>query len=195
MLTFDNDELYIMMLIVRGKDNSGCKSEDIIIRRVVKNKYQCDSYLNELKAIGDSLVGLKYNIYITYNPRCMFKAYQYLKKVFANIDFYSLKGDEGHLKKLKKLDMEWVSSLQREGSCLRRNYYLIDLDDTNKLKEVRDFIFDKIGEELVIPTRNGWHFLVKPFDVRVFYDWKRETDINVELKQDAMLQIYYGGME
>jgi hypothetical protein len=200
ILVFGDNRIYTMLLIVRGKDNYGLKSEDLMIPRALYKEKHIEKYFKELKAIGDAY-NKKYNIYIGYNPRNLLKAYNTLKELITKWDYELINNNQNinTLNHLKKIDKLFYRCLQKKGNHFSKDYFLIDLDtvDTAMVAVLEDWIkILKIEICYKTRTRNGYHFLVKKFDTRLFEDLKLNCGTYLdELKTDAMLQVYFSSEE
>ena len=197
VLKFDNDrQVYLMILIPRSKDNKIVQSQETMHThvRTIKKLDDFDNCFIELDMIGESL-NLRYNIYLTVNPRDTIKAYHAMKKKFVEWDYHLINGDQDSIRAIKKLDREWQTCLQLETSKSQCNYFLIDIDSKeinciNNIKNIlKSITQNKIEYEN--ETRNGYHLLVKPFDSREFIEYVCAQKYPVELLKDRLIQIYH----
>lgn len=203
VLKFDSpDQVYLMLLIPRSKDNHIVQSQETMhtFVRTLKKVEDFDIAAEELKTIGNKM-NLKYNLYVNVNPRSVMKAYYTLKKKFAEWDYHLVNGDQDSVRTIKKLDREWQTCLQMETSKSKCNYFLFDVDSKEKihLDCFRAFLNQtnvKVKEEFIIETRNGYHLLVKPFNCKLFYDYIKDLkDAGIvrpiELLKDRLIQFYH----
>jgi len=108
-------------------------------------------------------------------------------------------------KKIKNIESEWFSCLHKAES--KKTYYLIDLDDKSKIKEVEDF-FNNINKyqkkynmvyrediskneiKLKQETVNGYHLLINPFNVWLFMRFIKDNKIDAEVKKNELLFLW-----
>ena len=198
LITFDDNEIYTMVLLMRSKDNKNFEIEPLksntALRRIVSKESHIDKYFEELKVIGDSK-NLNYNIYINFNPRDLLKSYLKLKHYMLELDRQLFHGDLKCLNKLKRINVTWFSCLNKKGTHKgRKRHFMIDLD-SRKLKDYNStklFIeTNKLELNYEHKSRNGYHLLVSPFDMRLFAEFKKTCGFDIEIKTDNILQIYY----
>ena len=190
------DEVMVMLAIARKKYNEKLKSEQIIFREVV-DKENWRRKFNKLKTLVHHYPSEArpedYTIYLTYNPRSVVKAWILLKQRMIDWESQALFSSNlsDMYKHLKKFDREFISCLQKPEARSRKWHFLIDVDDLDKLDEVRKQI-DELNLEVKHEeqTKNGLHILVKPFNL---LDWKPID--GVEIKRDGVFHIYHVGGE
>lgn len=180
------DWFYMIQIMTRTKD-TGEKPKHIRTMFVESREY--------LMSHKDMIVGLcemfNARAYISVNPSsyktCAMKMLKELVDVIENENY----------KGILSLP-ETVAGKYTCGGALKR--WVVDLDDI-KTDEEREpfirFILNEYnegkgkanGEIQVIPTVNGSHLLVTPFDVR---DFKKKWP-NIEIHKDNPTVLYYGG--
>ena len=129
--------------------------------------------------------------YISVNPssykKCAIKMFKDLADVVEN----------GNYKGILSLPETVAGKYNADGADKR---WIVDLDGIKDLDEIRPYIYfimneynegrgKTSGEITVVPTVNGSHLLVSPFDVREFK--KKWPDI--EIHKDNPTVLYYGG--
>ena len=132
--------------------------------------------------------------YIATNPSsykvCAIKAFKELADIV----------DNGNYKALLSLPETCAGKYSVPGGSGINKRWVVDLDNIKDDKEIQpyiDFIMNEYnegrgkpnGEIIVVPTPNGSHLLVTPFDVRNFK--KRWPDIDIH--KDNPTVLYYGG--
>ena len=180
------DWFYMIQIMTRTKD-TGEKPKHIRTMFVESREY--------LMSHKDMIVGLcemfNARAYISVNPSsyktCAMKMLKELVDVIENENY----------KGILSLP-ETVAGKYTCGGSLKR--WVVDLDDI-KTDEEREpfirFILNEYnegkgkanGEIQVIPTVNGSHLLVTPFDVREF----KKRWPNIEIHKDNPTVLYYGG--
>ena len=180
------DWFYMIQIMTRTKD-TGEKPKHIRTMFVESREY--------LMSHKDMIVGLcemfNARAYISVNPSsyktCAMKMLKELVDVIENENY----------KGILSLP-ETVAGKYTCGGALKR--WVVDLDDIKTDEEMEPFIRFILneynegngkanGEIQVIPTVNGSHLLVTPFDVR---DFKKKWP-NIEIHKDNPTVLYYGG--
>ena len=180
------DWFYMVQIMTRTKD-TGEKPKHVRTLFVESREY--------LMSHKDMIVGLcemfNARAYISVNPSsyktCAMKMLKELVDVIENENY----------KGILSLP-ETVAGKYTCGGALKR--WVVDLDDI-KTDEEREpfirFILNEYnegkgkanGEIQVVPTVNGSHLLVTPFDVREF----KKRWPNIEIHKDNPTVLYYGG--
>jgi len=186
------DEVLVFIAIARKKYNPKLKSEQVVFREIATpNNYQ--QKFNKLKTLIHNYPSNAnpedYALYLSFNPRSVIKALYLLEKQMSLWKFSMFMSGKlsDYLRHLKKLDREFISCLQKPESRSRRWFFLIDIDDPSKLSAVQDQINNlgiKIEEK--VKTKNGFHILVKPFNIQLWQPIE-----NVEIIKDGVFHIYH----
>lgn len=190
---FEDDKyVYVLLAVVRKKDNKTLSnSQEIVFREVIKKEDEIKRKYNKIKLLTDNYKdenGKKYNfyIYITVNPRDVIKATFLLKEHIDNWIINMLNGVNNTMQ-FKKLGRHWISSLMKNESRASRGNFLVDID--TKDKKIVEYIKINIQAHTKIlieqETKNGWHYVVKPFDIKKLEESKYKEYF--EIKKDDLL--------
>lgn len=180
------DWFYMVQIMTRTKD-TGEKPKHIRTMFVESREY--------LMSHKDMIVKLcemfNARAYISVNPssykKCAIKMFKELADVVEN----------GNYKGILSLPETVAGKYNADGADKR---WIVDLDGIKDLDEIRPYIYfimneynegrgKTSGEIVVVPTVNGSHLLVSPFDVREFK--KKWPDI--EIHKDNPTVLYYAG--
>lgn len=178
-LSFPKGGCHILMAIPRKKENdemTSGKRERALMTRIVTTWEEWVAWYLEMKSyLWDNY---RYRIYTTYNPRSLEKGcHNLLNSMLAcvyNKSFSKLAAGKNLV----------ISSLKKQWTALVRQYYMIDVDD-NELDYVK-YIIKSLGSPdfRCVKTPNGFHVLVKPFNVTLLKDFSA-----VEVKKDELLYV------
>ena len=180
------DWFYMIQIMTRTKD-TGEKPKHIRTMFVESREY--------LMSHKDMIVKLcemfNARAYISVNPssykKCAIKMFKELADVVEN----------GNYKGILSLPETVAGKYNADGADKR---WIVDLDGIKDLDEIRPYIYfimneynegrgKTSGEITVVPTVNGSHLLVSPFDVREF---KKKWPY-IEIHKDNPTVLYYGG--
>ena len=180
------DWFYMVQIMTRTKD-TGEKPKHVRTMFVESREY--------LMSHKDMIIGLceRFNAraYISVNPSsyktCALKMMKELADVIEN----------GNYKGILSLP-ETVAGKYTCGGDMKK--WIVDLDDLKTDEEITpfiEFILNEYhegkgrhsGEIAVVPTVNGTHLLVTPFDVREF----KKKWPEIEIHKDNPTVLYYGG--
>lgn len=181
-----NDQFYMVQIMTRSKD-TGEKPKHIRTMFVESREY--------LMSHKDMIVKLcemfNARAYISVNPAsyktCAFKMMKELADVLDNGDYKSI--------------LSLPETVAGRYTCGKDNKkWIIDLDGIKSDEEAKPYIDFLIGEYsdgkgkdnwsiFSVPTVNGMHLLVSPFDVR---DFKKRWP-NIDIHKDNPTILYYGG--
>ncbi len=176
---FNTDfDCYVIMGIARKKDNVNItNSGEVVFREVIKSvdniekKYsklltQCKTYVTPE---GEHL---NFYIYCSASTRDSRKGYFAFRKRLQLYEEEMMLGIPHH-NELKRLDSFWLSALMtKQGRAKVGKMFMLDIDtkDRNKIQQISDimnkcsFILELYKRE----TKNGWHYLMAPFNVAKF---------------------------
>ncbi len=162
ILSFESeDDFYHLQVLKRKKEHPNLGSNSYVVKTYyISNIGYLDNKMDEIIALC-----MLHNAraYINLNKRSFERiAFHTLRKVteqIMNKDFRSVRKS--------------YESVCGTYSSEENKKWIIDIDDHNFYeKEVIDFIKDirPEGDKFIakIPTRNGYHLIVKPFDLSVF---------------------------
>lgn len=187
--TFGPDRVYVLMAIARKKDNEHITTNtEIVFREVLKDENDCRRKRARLEAqardyTADEQDDLTFRLYVSVNARDTISAYYNYKQ---RMDEWSEKlyyGDDAMLPKLKRVDREWLSELQRPHNSAD-NYFMFDLDDVPQ-DDMQNFK-DEIPTDVRVTseTPNGYHIVSGPFN---YTRWRGPAPY--ELKTDGLLHV------
>ena len=180
------DWFYMIQIMTRTKD-TGEKPKHIRTMFVESREY----LMSHKDMIAKLCEVFNARAYISVNPssykKCAIKMFKELADVVEN----------GNYKGILSLPETVAGKYNVDGGDKR---WIVDLDGMKTDEEIQpfiDFIMNEYnegrgkarGEIIVVPTVNGSHLLVSPFDVREFK--KRWPEI--EIHKDNPTVLYYGG--
>lgn len=174
-----SDGVRMLMLCQRNKEGRETnKTDRASTRKITTNKEDFLKVYNEfLELKNKSKEPLR--IYSCVNKRDVKKAVRVFKFEQLEADYYDEESRNNFYFDIKN---RWISSLMKQ-NCRAETLFLVDIDDIqidhsviqNKLKEVN-------SEEVIhYQTKNGWHYVVKPFNPNL---WDKNLG---EIKKDALL--------
>lgn len=184
--TFSPERVYILMAIARKKENPNIThSTEVVFREVIRDEQGIDRKFEQVyhKAKNYKDGKFRFRFYITQNARNVVKGYwNYRERMngWAK-DLYN--GDDAAIEKMKKVDKNWISELQRSSSK-DETRFIFDLDIRSEAVLNRLCMeLDKYTQiSLIRDTPNGYHIVTEPFNFN-----QLETDIEYEIKKDDFL--------
>ncbi len=178
------DGCRVMILLERNKDGGHNKEEHRTFKSAIS--YDKDGFRRNLKEL---LVLMATNdkplrLYLSVNDRNLKKVIRYVKEALLDADYADEEQRETTHKKLLRSPKHFLMQTQNKNS----NWFLIDVDN----EEGRDVMGEALDELVRLevdelkryPTKNGWHFVVKPFNLSL---WNGPG----EVKKDSMLLLKY----
>lgn len=183
------DVFYMLQIMTRTKDTG--EKPKIIRTMFIESREYLLSHKDIIVKLCETFNA---RAYIATNPSsykvCAIKAFKELADIV----------DNGNYKALLSLPETCAGKYSVPGGSGINKRWVVDLDDIKAMEDIQpyiDFIMNEYnegrgkanGEILVVPTPNGTHLLVTPFDVREFK--KRWPDI--EIHKDNPTILYYGG--
>ena len=180
------DWFYMIQIMTRTKD-TGEKPKHIRTMFVESREY----LMSHKDMIAKLCEVFNARAYISVNPssykKCAIKMFKELADVVEN----------GNYKGILSLPETVAGKYNVDGGDKR---WIVDLDGIKNIEDIEpyiNFIMNEYnegrgkvsGEIIVVPTVNGSHLLVSPFDVRNFK--KKWPDI--EIHKDNPTVLYYGG--
>jgi len=187
---FGENRVYLLMAIARKKENPDITSSgEIVFREVVKHEEDIERKVNKLqnacKRYGEAE---KFRLYYSANARNTLDAYfRYRERMDSWIE-KKMNGQADIDRKLKRLDSHWKSELQKPHSR-DETFFLYDLD--TKSEDARKELVENLEEyteiKLHVPTPNGHHYIVEPFN----HNKMPEFDFDLERMNDRMFFLGY----
>jgi len=103
-------------------------------------------------------------VYMTVNPRSLRNGEYIFKKTQLETDF----GDEtGKRYFYERLEDKWISALVQGKPPKGCAKFILDVDERDNSKALSFCGENHIEIEKAYATKNGWHLIVKPFDVSI----------------------------
>lgn len=179
--TIKDNDVYLVVGIVRKKDNEISKSEVHKMRFICDSKQKIQEKIKEIHKLAELNTSYEYRIYVSYNSRNVKNALRNFQKTLLDFSFDIENKDI--ISKTTRLDLKWFSELAKPTSS-NKEYMLLDLDT----KEEKAFNYFKkvLSIEKIYPTKNGFHFLVKK-DRLIAEFHKVKHSFDAELKKDDLL--------
>ena len=149
------NHIYVYQAIRRTKENSTTSGP-----RVIREPDVHEDTVGVLKKAIQGYPGT-WRIYRSVNLRDVRKAEIELAKTLIDRAYAPQDGQKNVLSLWKTILMQPRNKAER--------LYLVDIDTTDdeKALEIVDIVVELAGHGETVQTPNGWHFLCKPFDVRV----------------------------
>ncbi len=169
----------VLMLINRSVQNSNKGSKRWINKIITKNEDEwldaCEKLISIQKYLGDSNIRL----YSCVNERDLNKAISLFNH--KQIDLI----DDQKEKFYCNIHDSFSSCLMKPENKLTK-YFLLDVDSLNTFEVDMFIINNSINVILCYPSKNGWHYIVSPFNIKLAEGCK-----TFEVKKDALLLINY----
>ncbi|WP_135363390.1 hypothetical protein [Halosimplex halophilum] len=184
---FGGDRVYLLLAIARAKENEGTAGDAApTLRRVVEEAADLARTAAELEHAADRF-DERFRLYLTANARDALKATFELRRSMDDWLEGRIHGDEGVRPKFRRVDREFLSTLQSD-ACRDGTNFVFDLDDATAAD--RDALVDDLrghtGVALARETPNGFHVVTDPFDYTDF-----TTGVDYELKTDGLIFVSY----
>jgi hypothetical protein len=184
---FGEDRVYLLVALARAKENEGTTSNVApAIRKVVEDGDELARKAAELDHAA-SRFDERFRLYLTANARDALKATFELRRSMDDWLEGRIHGDEGVRAKFKRVDSEFVSTLQSD-ACRDETNFVFDLDDATEAD--RDALVDDLRDHTEIAltreTPNGYHVVAEPFNYN-----ELATAVDYELKTDGMVFVSY----
>ena len=184
---FGGDRVYLLVALARAKENEGTTSNAApAIRKIVEEEGELARKAAELDHAAERF-DERFRLYITANARDALKATFELRRSMDDWLEGRIHGDEGVRAKFRRVDREFVSTLQSD-ACRDETNFVFDLDDATAadrdalVADLRDHTETSLTRE----TPNGYHVVTEPFDYT-----ELTTDIEYELKTDGLVFVSY----
>lgn len=175
LLKFDEsgDTYYYVQIIKRRKDNPSLNRSEVKISSIfLTNKNDLDKYWNDfIKERADSENA---RVYISINPRSLQKftglcLMEYSKRVLNN----------SFAKSWRVPDSCAISkdTIKRGFSDIKS--WILDVDNPDSVESVKEFISGYTKIIQTIPTPNGYHIAVSPFNYRRLDSFRTSMSDNI----------------
>ncbi len=167
---FGPNRLYILLAMARPKENEQITHNNMpIFREIISHEEKIEQKYKKLKTISNNYIKnnqkLKFRYYISANARDIDKSFYLFQKKLLKMQRDIHNGHTETQHKIKRLDKEWISMLQKSGNK-DDNYFIIDIDKLNI--SILKTIYDELKEETniieCIRTPNGFHLITEPFN-------------------------------
>lgn len=193
-LDFQEDEVYVLILLARKKYGSGFLKSSRVIWRHTLTKDDWDvkamkglSLMMNYYCEKESISPHDINLYLQVNPRNVRKALRTMKIRMAEHEYDKNYEYAQHLHSL------WMSSLQKTSARSRREWFIVDVDSLDKpLVDKALALLPKDVKIYSYLTRKGYHLVTKPFNVQKFFEELGEDRKNVEVKLDDCVLLWCG---
>lgn len=184
---FGGHRVYLLLAVARTKERGDAGSDAApTMHRVVEEPGEFDRLASEL-AHAVRAYDPRYRLYLTVNARDSLAAFFALRERTDEWLRAALGGDEGVRRKFGRVDREFLSALQSDGSR-DDGRFLFDLDDVDpdEATAFREDVADETTVLLDRETPNGYHLVTDPFDYTRF-----ESAVPRELKTDGLVFASY----
>jgi len=185
MLKFDSeDEFYFIQILQRKKDNPEGVNGSNNSSRLIKAYYI--NSIDHLESLKDEMVAFanyfNARIGINLNKRSYYKTAFNTMKTIA---------DRLHNKDYRQVKRAWNTSCGMHNGGDKIWIIDIDVQDMSYINDMRNFIQTQQpeGNKILglIPSKNGFHFITKGFDLREFK--KEYPDIDIHKNNPTNLYI------
>ncbi|MDD2299482.1 MAG: hypothetical protein PHN69_04500 [Candidatus Pacebacteria bacterium] len=186
LMQFNEDSIYFIFGLARPKNNIGLdKDQRVFIRVPVREEKDLDRKIAEMFETCER-IGLNMYVYISVNSRNTLNALDIMSDKLNAYNKEARRGKKTFKKTAKALDQVWYSCCMKP-EARGTKYFLLDIDtkDPATREVLLERIFPYTGPILVEQeTHNGYHWIVRPFDVRVIKNIK-----NVGIQKDGLLYL------
>ncbi len=186
LMRFDEDSIYFVFGLARPKNNPNMdKDQRIFLRKPVKEEKDFDRKVSEMFETCER-TGLNMYVYVSVNSRNTLNALDIMSDKLNAYNKEARRGKKTFKKTAKALDQVWYSCCMKQ-EARGTKYFLLDIDTKNPetRKTLAEIVLPHSGPILVEQeTRNGYHWIVKPFDVRLI-----KGVPNVGIQKDGLLYL------
>lgn len=170
----------VMMLFNRAKDGGHNKEEQRLIKTAISyNPEQFKRNLNEL-LLMKNIDERPLRIYLSVNSRNLKKVIRYIRESLLIADYADDTERDNTYQKLLRSPKHYLM----QPNCANESLFILDIDNEEGFDRMGEALkaMSEIGiEELLrYSTKNGWHFVVKPFNPQL---WTGPG----EIKKDGLL--------
>jgi len=176
------DGIRVLMLIDRGVMNSNKGSRRWINKIITHDKASFQKALIKLLALQYHLNEPSIRLYSCVNDRKLENAI----KRFQHCQLDLTK--DNYIKFYTNINDEFCSSLMKP-EMRKSKYFLLDVDSKSSIAKFNTYGFlvkHKIEKVMSYDTKNGFHVITHPFDVRLAQDQKQMT-----LQKDGLVLLHY----
>lgn len=169
------ESFFNIAIIQRHKDGhkSGNSKNRTLKQYFVSNVHQLKKFEDEIKTLCEVFSS---RAYVDVQKRSYIDYSRELNKELAERLY------NNDMNKLYRITYSAATKCKREKS------WILDVDDPIELKPVTEWLSERdIKPMITVKTKNGYHLIVKPFDLRVFSEQFKD----VEVKKNNMTLLYY----
>ena len=171
------DGIRVLMLMHRKKEGGNDRNKHCL-KRISRNREDFEHILNEFKEIIEKSK-IPYRIYSTVNERCIRKAIKVFKINQVNAEYE--KDNDFYV----DISNRFISALMQPESKAEK-CFMIDLDTKEEVEveKLEKILYGVVGRNLFkYETKNGFHFIAPPFDVRSVSGYS--------LNKDGLILLYF----
>lgn len=164
-----------VMLLYRNKDGQTGNAQRKAFKVVTQDEVEWDAVVTAYKDMQKQSEYALYRIYSSVNRRNITKAIREFRRRQLEAEFGTPENHEDFYYDIHNRFFSCVAS----PSCSLDNYFIIDCDTPEQLKDA-----EKLDKDLIIhqyPTKNGFHIVTKPFNPSLYP--------KLEIKKDAMMYV------
>jgi len=155
----------VLLLIERAKDGGANKEyQRRALRLVVHNEASMRHALMQMLVLQHT-VNTNYRIYMTASPRNMDRAPYEFKRAMLDMD-YSAGVDRSYF--WERLEDRWISALIKTKPPKGETVFIIDVDTQDTSQTLKEITSLGINVLKCYPTKNGWHYVVRPFNTALW---------------------------
>lgn len=191
---FEGGDIYVLSILARPRENPAVGKDKPVFREIIASKGTIHEKVRKLQTLAenytlveDSEEDLTFRMYVSVNGRDVLKSFHGFQEHLMKLGQKYMNGHTASFKKIKRLDGEWISMLEKDVNKSTK-YFIIDVDEDSieKYEEVYKILSEITTVEVAIKTLNGFHIIVQPFN----YPSSPIPDLNnVEIKRDDMLYL------
>lgn len=190
---FTDEGCYVILGIARKKNADDLtQATEIVFRDVIKKESDVHRKYNKIKTLCENYVSpegkrYEYYIYITLNRRNPQKAFFDTRRKMDIMleELCNEKIDKEHnYNKMKRIGGLWISALMSNKNRMGKGVWMFDVDTKDQDVVIG---FEKALSQITtihyeMETKNGWHYVVEPYDRRKTQDlpnewaWELNTD-------------------
>jgi len=168
-----------MLMLIHRKKEGGAQRDRSAIKRIAYSQEEFEEELDKLVSIKNES-DIPYRIYSSVNKRDMNKAIRIFKGRQLDADY-----EDEYNRDMFYLDIKnrWISAICNP-KTKTEIAFMIDLDDKDGLKELKEKLFPIVGRNFnKFETKNGWHVVTPPFNPALLPGY--------DIKKDGLLLLSY----